>query len=168
MQTRVGVRSKGRRIYLFLPFLHLAHFLRPPLRLVEGAVVYPWSPVSDDCEASLSSPSRSLEALAVLGLPLRFLLLPDVVVFRGVWERVRCGTLVASLAQLRQCLIPFTVAPHLTRVHTCFLQLAQRSVNLALLSEQKSHLWVGFSVGGGTVLEEEVLLGLEIDEALFF
>ena len=131
-------------------------------------MVYPWSPVSDDCDASLSSPSRSLEALVALGLPLRCLLLPDVVVFRGVWERVRSGTLAVRLAQLRQCLIPLTVAPHLARVHTCFLQLAQRSVNLALMSEQKSQSWVGFSEGGGTVLEEEDLLGLGVDEDLFF
>jgi hypothetical protein len=53
-------------------------------------------------------------------------------------------------------------------VHTCFLQLAQRSVILALMSEQKSQSWVRFSVGGGTVLEEEELLGLGVDEDLFF
>ena len=54
------------------------------------------------------------------------------------------------------------------RVHTCFLQIAQRSVHLALMSEQKSQSWVRFSEGGGTVLEEEEeLLGLGVDEDFF-
>jgi hypothetical protein len=44
------------------------------------------------------------------------------------------------------------------------LQLAQRSVILALLNEQKLQSCVVFSEGGRTVLEEEELLGLGLDE----
>ena len=86
----------------------------------------------------------------------------------GVWERVRCGTPVLSLAQGRHCLFPLTLELHMGRLHTCFLQLAQRSVILALMNEQKSQSCVGFSEGGGTVLEEEEeLLGLGVDEDFF-
>jgi hypothetical protein len=56
----------------------------------------------------------------------------------------------------------------LERVHTCFLQIAQRSVIRALMSEQKSQTWVRFGEGGGTFLEEEELLGLGVDEDFFF
>ena len=127
-------------------------------------MVYPWSPVSEDCDASLSSPSRSLRALVALDLPLPCLELPGLFVFCGVWERVRNGTLPVRLAQVRQILFPLTLAPHLGRSHTCFLQLAQRSVILALMNEQKLQSCVVFSEGGRTVLEEEELLGLGLDE----